>query len=93
MRQREKDILRIGDTVMWRGGWGQNPAKEAVVAVIEAEADLDDRVGQPVNMLPWSKVPQAIITLTNGHWAYGDQIRPLSPEGARTERIASDEPI
>lgn len=91
MREREEEIVRVGDTVIWRGAWGQDPAKEAVVDVIEADADFEDRVGRPVESLPWSRVPQSILTLTNGHWAYGYQISPFRLGGIPIDNITDEE--
>jgi hypothetical protein len=29
------NVLRVGDTVLWRGGFGRDPAREALVEAIE----------------------------------------------------------
>jgi hypothetical protein len=69
-----KDTLKIGDTVLWRGGFGSEPAKLAVVEGIEITNG--DKYGFPVNEVPWSEVYDRNVTvdLDNNHWAYAEQI-------------------
>ena len=69
-------ILRAGDTVNWRGVWGSGSEKDAVIKAIEI--GCSGREGQVVNAVPWSAVNDrsVIVSLTNGRWAYGNQITP-----------------
>lgn len=70
------DKLSIGDKVIWRGGFGHDEPKEAVVKSI----DVTDggKYGMPVSNVDWSEVNgrNVVVELDNGSWAYGSQIRP-----------------
>ena len=70
-----KDTLKIGDTVLWRGGFGSEPARLAVVEGIEITNG--GKYGDSVDEVPWSEVYDRNVTvdLENGHWAYAEQIR------------------
>lgn len=67
-------VLKVGDTVTWRGSWGSDRPKKAKVESIEV--DCDGKYGDEVDELAWSKVKNrdVVINLDNGHWAYGTQI-------------------
>jgi hypothetical protein len=71
------NILRIGDTVLWRGGFGRDPAREAVVEGIELVA-VGEKYGTPTESAPWSRLTgrHAVIDFGN-NWAYAEQIAPL----------------
>jgi hypothetical protein len=75
----EEGNVSVGDTVMWRGGWGEDPAKPAVVEGIEINT-RGGKDGDPVNTAPWSAMTRenAILSLNNGHWCYGDAIGKLN---------------
>ena len=70
-----KDTLKIGDTVLWRGGFGSEPARLAVVEGIEITGGY--KYGDSVDEVLWSEVYDRNVTvdLENGHWAYAEQIR------------------
>jgi hypothetical protein len=70
-----KKTLNIGDKVMWRGAWGREAAKEAVVTGIEKCA-VGAKNGNSVSKVSWDKVNsrQIVVDLDNGHWAYGNQL-------------------
>ena len=75
------DLLRIGDTVRWRGAWGQNPPRRVVVVRIE-RCPEGTKYGEFVIEIPWRDVPdRCVVDLDNGHWAYGDQISRQEEEG------------
>ncbi len=67
-------VLKIGDKVWWRGGFGSEPAKLAVVEGIEITGG--HKYGDPVDEVPWSEVYDRNVTvdLDSEHWAYADQI-------------------
>jgi len=75
------NTLRIGDTVLWRGGFGRDPAREAVVEGIEM-VEVGEKYGAPTESAPWSRLTgrHAVISFGN-HWAYAEQIDKL-PAGA-----------
>ncbi len=70
----QSDVLKVGDTVLWRGGFGNDAAKEAIV--IRIEVDCVDKDGEEVDSVKWSEVPDRdiLVDLKNGHWARGHQI-------------------
>ncbi len=67
-------VLKIGDKVWWRGGFGSEPAKLAVVEGIEITGG--HKYGDPVDEVPWSEVYDRNVTvdLDSEHWAYAEQI-------------------
>jgi hypothetical protein len=70
--------LKIGDKVMWSGGFGTQAHREAKVVSIEDAPD-GGKYGYSVQEMDWSDVPgRAVVDLDNGHWAYGIQLRPWS---------------
>ena len=66
--------LKIGDEVRWKGAWGSQASKIAVVT--EIEVTNGGKYGDEVNSVEWNKVRDrdVVVTLDNGHWAYGGQI-------------------
>jgi hypothetical protein len=69
-------ILKIGDKVMWRGGFGTEAPKEAIVESIEL-CKSGDKYGDSVDSVDWSKKDRIVVDLNNGHWAKGHQISPI----------------
>ena len=70
------DVLKIGDTVLWRGGFGSEPAKLAVIEEIEITGGY--KYGDQVDEVPWSEVYGRNVVVSfsdNDHWAYAEQIR------------------
>ena len=72
--------LKVGDTVLWRGGFGRDPAREALVEAIEL-VEEGSKYGEAVESAPWSRLQgrHAVISL-GSHWAYAEQIAPLQGE-------------
>lgn len=67
--------LKIGDKIIWRGGWGTDDPQEAVVDNIEINVHPTTKDGEEVNKVEWDLVDETVIvTLDNGHWAYGNQV-------------------
>ena len=66
-------MLKINDTVNWRGAWGHDAPKH--VKVIEIEINCINKSGTPVDEVKWDDLDErTIVGLDNGHWAYGDQL-------------------
>ena len=67
--------LKVGDTVLWRGGFGSEPSQRAKVESIEI-CESGKKYGTPVDEVDWNTVMNGDVTvdLDNGHWAYGHQI-------------------
>ena len=66
--------IKIGSRVMWRGGWGRDPAVEAKVERIEETDEPHDTDGREVDSIDFENRERSVIDLDNGHWCYGDQI-------------------
>ncbi len=71
-------MLKIGDTVLWRGGFGAQAPLPAVVETIDVTEQPREKYGESVTEVPWETVREnrVVVTLTNGRWAYGSQITP-----------------
>jgi hypothetical protein len=72
-------MLHVGDAVAWRGAWGSEAPRRAVVRSIEQTYHPREKYGTQVQEMPWSRVRKnyAVVDLDNGHWAYGEQIYPI----------------
>lgn len=71
-----RTILKVGDKVMWRGGFGTEAPKEAVVESIEL-CKVGEKYGDSVDEVSWKKKDRIVVDLDNGHWARGSQISPI----------------
>jgi hypothetical protein len=73
----DAQTLRIGDTVMWSGAWGTNAPRPATVTGMQ-RVHPGEKYGHGVEAMRWEDVPdRAVVSLANGHWAYGHQIAPM----------------
>jgi hypothetical protein len=64
--------LKVGDLVQWSGSWGSDSPKPVTVLNISIGDKSEDN---PVESIEWSKVNKTVVVdLSNGHWAYGNQI-------------------
>ena len=74
-----EDMVRVGDTVSWRGGFGMDPARPAVVTGMEITEEPRSKYGYEVQEAPWDLVRanRVLFTLDTGNWAYAEQIRPI----------------
>ena len=71
--------LKVGDTVLWRGRFGDDlPAPVTVLAISRCE-HWREKDGKDVPSIPWNEILYACVDLSNGHWAYGDQLSPAEP--------------
>ena len=75
----QSPTLSIGDTVMWRGSFGNAEPVKAVVKGVAITVLTRQKHGIDCESVRWVDVlnNKVIIDLENGHWAYGEQIRPL----------------
>lgn len=73
-----KDIVAIGDTVVWRGSFGTAAPVNAVVVSMEITHEPRAKAGIPTAQAFWKDVRdnRVLFTLDNGKWAYGEQITP-----------------
>jgi len=73
--------IKVGDTVLWRGGFGCDAPKPAkIVAMDKSEHAHDKNGGYSVAEADWNEVNYLTVTLDNNHWAYGTQLFPMCPE-------------
>lgn len=71
--------LKVGDKVMWRGGFGTESPKEATVTGMQ-QCPEGSKYGNDIESADWDKVRtgrKIVVDLDNGHWAYGSQLSPL----------------
>ncbi len=73
-----QQTIHVGDTVLWRGCFGSDSPKLAVIEYMELCKDIHMKEGEPVEEVTLQELPRAIVDLDNGHWAYGTQIQPLT---------------
>lgn len=70
-------VLSVGDEVIWCGAWGSAPPLRARVEGLELVA-TGEKYGAERTCMPWDHVAaHAVVSLDNGHWAYGHQISPV----------------
>jgi len=70
-------VVKVGDTVQWRGAWGSQAAQPAVVKGLELmEYEGQKEGGISVDEAPHDLIKAGLIIfdLDNGHWAYSSQI-------------------
>ena len=71
-----KETLKIGDKVLWWGGFGSDPVKEATIEEIEITGG--HKYGDQVEEVDWYEVYGRNVVVSfsdNNHWAYGGQIK------------------
>lgn len=70
-------MLKIGDTVRWRGNFGTASPKDAVVKGINKGEYNGDKDGESINEVPWNKFGDRryLVDLDNGSWAWANQIK------------------
>lgn len=70
------DVVKVGDTVVWRGCFGSEPPQKAKVETLEITKEPHTKYGREVKEADWASVYAdcVVFGLDNGHWAYGCQI-------------------
>jgi len=73
-------MLKVGDSVYWSGCFGTEAFKAATVTGIQLTEEPREKYGIEVEEVEWTLVADnyAVVTLDNGHWAYGEQIAPIA---------------
>lgn len=72
----DRITLKVGDEVMWRGGFGSESPKLAKVEGIEI-CKSGSKYGKPVDKVSWKRKDEITVDLDNGHWARGSQLSPI----------------
>jgi hypothetical protein len=71
-------ILKIGDTVVWRAMFGTALPLHAKIKGITLCESERMKSGIEVGEAFWKEKNRLCVGLTNGSWAYGYQISPIS---------------
>ena len=66
--------IKVGMTVVYRGGWGHDAPKEAKITSMELCECEGDKYGDPVKEAPVTEIERCVFDLNDGHWCYGYQI-------------------
>lgn len=70
-------IIKVGDEVIWRGGWGSDAPRRAKIVAMELCENERDKYGVDVSAAYLRDKDRLCVTLDTGNWAYGFQIQPL----------------
>ena len=73
------NLVKIGDKVNWRGGFGANDPKVVEVTSIEVTDLPRDKYGEIVGEVTWDLVKENRVNfgLSSGNWAYSEQVAPV----------------
>jgi hypothetical protein len=69
-------IIKVGDRVNWRGGFGADTPKIATITGMDITEQPREKYGESVEEVDIDLIRQnrVLFSLDNGHWAYSDQI-------------------
>jgi hypothetical protein len=69
-------MIKVGDTVQWRGAWGSSSPQKATIESIEVTRRPREKYGNSVNEVDEElvRMNRVVFNLTNGHWCYSSQI-------------------
>ena len=73
----DERLISVGDTVMWRGAWGQDAPKPAKIVHMELCVQERMKYGINVQKAYFVDKNRLCVTLDNHAWAYGFQIEPI----------------
>jgi hypothetical protein len=70
---------KVGDKVIWRGSFGNGFPTMATIKGIGLVTNGDKEDTEPVNEIADDQMRgrDVVVDLTNGHWAWGNQISKL----------------
>jgi hypothetical protein len=87
-RDEDTDRLAVGDSVIWKGSWGNSHPTLMEVTGIQLNEANGSKTGQATDSVSWHLVEErrVIVDLKNGHWAWAFQIRK-----ALSEELGIDE--
>ena len=70
-----ENILKIGDKILYRPSFGWGTPVEVVVKGLEITDYPREKYGETVKAVDIAtvKANRVLMTLDNGHWAYGEQ--------------------
>ena len=82
-----KNIIKIGSRVMYRGSFGMGCPEKVTIESIDMCEKERDKYGDAVESIDWDMKNYGCFTLSNGHWCYGGQIDLLLDEEEPEEEI------
>ena len=82
-----KNIIKIGSKVMYRGSFGMGCPEKVTIESIDMCEKEGDKYGDAVESIDWDMKNYGCFTLSNGHWCYGMQIDLLLDEEEPEEEI------
>ena len=82
-----KNIIKIGSKVMYRGSFGMGCPEKVTIESIDMCEKEGDKYGDAVDSIDWDMKNYGCFTLSNGHWCYGGQIDLLLDEEEPEEEI------
>mgnify|MGYP001426017399 CR=1 FL=1 len=70
------ETIKIGDSVVWRGGFGMDMPLSATVEGMELTDNPREKYGESVDEVDLYSVREnrVVFSLGNGHWCYSEQI-------------------
>ena len=71
------DTIEVGDVILYRPAWGDNPPRMAEVAGMSLVPNVGDKEGgvSVDKVERWQVEAQRVIfDLSNGHWCYSSQV-------------------
>jgi hypothetical protein len=71
-----ESTVSIGDRVVWRGSFGMDAPKGAVIETMEVTDTPRCKYGTPASTVTTDLIRsnRVVFGLTNGHWCYSEQI-------------------
>ena len=82
-----KNIIKIGSKVIYRGNFGMGCPEKVTIESIDMCEKEGDKYGDAVESIDWDMKNYGCFTLSNGHWCYGWQIDLLLDEEEPEEEI------
>ena len=82
-----KNIIKIGSKVIYRGNFGMGCPEKVTIESIDMCKKERDKYGDAVESIDWGMKNYGCFTLSNGHWCYGEQIDSLLDEEEPKEEI------
>lgn len=73
----DENVISVGDTVMWRGTWGQDAAKPAKIIDMQLCEEERMKYGIDIEKAYLKDKNRLCVVLDNHAWAYGFQIEPI----------------
>jgi hypothetical protein len=70
------NTIKIGDSITYRGCFGSDRPKQAVVEHMEVTAQRRSKYGESVREVGVDMVKEnrVLFSLSDGHWCYSDQV-------------------